>query len=327
MAYPVSIWQYLKYLITPMTIWLNTTLVFTFLLFSAWPALLQMDQTRLYLQNVPLQDEKLLIVNLVVADVADLYGAELQLRYNPAQLQVRDNDPRLEGIQIKPGPLIDFGDRFVVQNSANSETGLIDFAFTLLRSAEPINGEGVLATVVFEILGGGPFTVEISAAQLVASTFTAIPVATSSLLIEDAEGESGPAASVPQWRQWQTVLLVSVPISLILLILIIFSLSQRRLFQGSASAPVRRMPGSVGASVRSAALLAQQGHRAVAQGDPARAYELFSQAIELDPANTDAWLGKGLVAQQPTEKRICLQRVLALDPENSTAKNALAQLS
>lgn len=310
-----------------MAIWLNTTLVFTFLLFSFWPALLQTGRTRLYLQNVPLQDEKLLIVNIIVADVADLYGVELQLRYNPAQLRVRDNDPRLEGIQIKPGPLIDFGNRFVVQNSANPETGLIDFAFTLLRSADPINGEGVLATIVFEILGGGPFSVEVSAAQLVASTFSAIPVATSSLFIENAEADTGIETTVTQGQQWRTVLWVSLPISLILLILIIFSLSQRRLFQRPGLAPVRRMPGSGGASVRSAALLAQQGHHAVEQGDTARAYELFSQAIELDPANADAWLGKGLVAQQPTEKRICLLRVLALDPENLVAKNTLEQLS
>jgi Flp pilus assembly protein TadD len=62
------------------------------------------------------------------------------------------------------------------------------------------------------------------------------------------------------------------------------------------------------------------------QGSIQKAYELFSRAIELDPANAEAWLGKGLVAQQPTEKRICFQRVLALEPSNPTARTGLQQL-
>jgi Tfp pilus assembly protein PilF len=59
------------------------------------------------------------------------------------------------------------------------------------------------------------------------------------------------------------------------------------------------------------------------RGEIQMAYELFSRAVEQDPANAEAWLGKGLVAQQTTEKRICFQRVLALDPDNSVAQAEL----
>ena len=88
----------------------------------------------------------------------------------------------------------------------------------------------------------------------------------------------------------------------------------------------RKIPGSARSSIRFSALLTQQGNYALNQGSMQKAYELFSRAIELDPANGEAWLGKGQVAQQKTEKRICFQRVLALNPDNTTAKTELQQL-
>lgn len=291
------------------------------------PSLQFNNTTRLYLQNVPLQDEKLLIVNVNLADVADLYGAEIQLSYNPAQLKVRDNDPRLDGIQIKPGPIIAFDDRFVVQNIANPETGTIDFAFTLLSGAIPIEGEGVLATVVFEILGSGPLVVDIAQAQLVSSEIKAIPVTTTGLVI-DGEAGSTAVETSPLFGRLGLVIALGGGLVLMLLALALVSLRRSKWSVASPASlpPTRRPPGAAGFSTRSSALLSQQGTRLMDQGQTERAYELFSQAIELDPANVEAWLGKGLVAHQPTERLICLQRVLALEPDNTTAKAALNQL-
>ncbi|MCB0209278.1 MAG: hypothetical protein KDJ52_08110 [Anaerolineae bacterium] len=288
----------------------------------------QLNNTaRLTLQNIPLQDEKLLIVNVNLADVSDMYGAELQVRYNPAQLKVRDNDTRLDGIQIKPGPLIAFDNRFVVQNMADPETGTVDFAFTLLRSATPIEGEGVLATIVFEILGSGPYTLDFGDVQLVSSRFEAIPVETEGLVIDTGtEAGSGETGSTASNQIGLTVVVGGgLILSVILLVILSLRLSGGRV-PATPSPAARRMPGASGFSTRSSALLSQQGIRAMDQGHTMQAYELFSQAIELDPANVEAWLGKGLVAQQETEKRICLQRVLALDPDNATAKTVLQQL-
>ena len=283
------------------------------------------NTARLYLQNVPLQDEKLLIVNINLADVADLYGAEIQLSYNPAQLKVRDTDPRLDGIQIKPGPIIAFDDRFVVQNMANPETGTIDFAFTLLRSATPIEGEGVLATVVFEILGSGPLAVDIAQVQLVSSDIQAIPVTTAGLVINGEAGSAAEEVSPALGRLW-LVIGLGGGLSLVVLALVLVHLRRSNRRMKAIPPPARRRPGAAGFSTRSSALLSQQGARLMDQGQTDRAYELFNQAIELDPANVEAWLGKGLVAHQPTERLICLQRVLALEPDNATAKAALIQL-
>ena len=90
--------------------------------------------------------------------------------------------------------------------------------------------------------------------------------------------------------------------------------------------PQRKMPGLSRSSSRTSALLTEQGRQSLKQGDLQAAYDLFSQAITLNPVDIQAWLGKGLVAQNETEKRICFQRVLALEPNNQVAQAELTAL-
>jgi Tfp pilus assembly protein PilF len=118
-------------------------------------------------------------------------------------------------------------------------------------------------------------------------------------------------------------------LALLLALLLLFWLRSKwvTVTAGTGTPPlVRGIPGA-GGSAQTSALLIEQGNRAANQGDLAQAYERFNQAIEIDPANAAAWLGKGLVAQQETEKRICFQRVLALDPQNLLAQTELKLLN
>lgn len=286
-------------------------------------------EARLELRNVPLQDEKLLVVNVHLSNVENLFGAEVQLQYDPTRLAVRDDNRRLPGIQISPGPLIASDDRFVVTNSANADTGQINFAFTLLKPATPISGDGELATVVFEITGGGPYQLVATNVQLVSADLQPISVTVENLYLNgQLEPTNTPSQPVTSLNPWQVLAVVGVAAGLVLLVALVF-LAARWTSEPVVemlNAPARKMPRNSQSPVRSAALLAQQGTRALEQGDMQRAYELFSRAIELDPANVEAWLGKGLMAQQTTEKRICLQRVLALDPDNKTARAELDAL-
>jgi hypothetical protein len=279
------------------------------------------------LQNVPIQDEKLLVVTVLIADVVDLYGAEIQLHYDPARLKVRDENPRLPGIQIAPGPLLAFDNRFVATNDVETEAGLINFVFTLIKPALPISGAGALATVVFEVAGDGPYTIEIAKATFVSSQLEAVPVTTANLTLNGPE-ETAPAQPgsgitwLPGW--WWGLAIVGL-----VLVALLLWLGPKWAATGarpSAQPTPRRIPGATRASPRSAALLAEQGEQALQQGNYQRSYELFSRAIELDPANAAAWLGKGRVAEQETEKRICFQRVLALDPDNAAARAELQKL-
>jgi hypothetical protein len=284
---------------------------------------------QLYLQNVPLQDEKLLVVSLMLRDMADLYGAEVQIRYDPAQLRVRDENPRLPGSQIAPGPLLAFNDRFVATNDVDQAAGLVNFVFTLIKPATPISGEGALATVVFEMTDDGPFLIEVVNAKLVSSKLEAIPVTTLDLYLTNAQA-AAPATSLasslnfPAWSWW--VLGAGGGLMALLLLIRLKPGWLPLISPSTAPALPRRIPGSTPASPRAAALLAEQGDQAFKEGNRQRAYDLFSRAIEFDPASAGAWLGKGLVAQQVTEKRICFQRVLALDPHNERAKTELQNL-
>ena len=282
-------------------------------------------QARMYLEPVPLQDERQLVVNLMVADVVDLYGVDVQLRYDPSQLQVEDANPRLEGIQIAPGPLLAADERFVVTNRVDATAGLITFVATLLNPAPPVSGQGVLATIAFHVLGNGSHSVEIVRAQLVSSSLTTIPVASESLAL------SGPSdvsvvnrGGIPLWG-WGLL-----GIGGLLLALVAFSVAYQRrraaVLKGAVVVHNGSMPITEQSACEMAVTLTEQGRRAMQQGNLELAHELFSRAVERDPANSEAWLGKGLVARQISEKRICFQRVLALDPGNPVAQAELQQL-
>jgi hypothetical protein len=297
-------------------------------MWPTWPVKAQ-EPAHLYLQNVPLQDEKLLVVNVQVEDMVDLYGADIRLKFDPDQLRVRDDNPRLEGVQIAPGPLLAFDDRFVATNRVNMEAGEVDFVFTLLRPAPPISQQGVLATVVFEILGEGPFTVEVSNVQLASSDSQRLPVVAESFYMdkssEPAAMPNAEISTISGWGWWFSLAFLFLLIGLVVL-LVKARLKQTELPEReSKPASTRRSPDQDRASNRSAGLLTRQAQHLLEQGNTRAAYELFSQAVELDPANVEAWLGKGLVAQQEIERDICFQRVLALDPDNDVAKRELQQ--
>ncbi|MFN8455433.1 MAG: cohesin domain-containing protein [Anaerolineae bacterium] len=285
----------------------------------AWPAQAG-EPIRLSLQNLPLQDDRLLVVTVQLEHVSDLYGAQIRLKYDPTHLRVLDEDPRIEGVQIAPGPLLYFDDRFVAVNSADSATGLIDFVVTLLNPAPPISGQGILATVRFEMVGSGPFEVQVEEAKLVSSQLTAVAVNATGLRLDQPGAAATPLGS--GW--WLGVAAAALVLALVPLF---WLLSRRAAVPTPAGQSAgRRMPGLAHNSTRTAALLTEQGQRAMAQGDLPQAYDRFSQAIELDPANVAAWLGKGQVAGQSSEKRICFQRVLALDPHHVQAQIELQQL-
>lgn len=72
--------------------------------------------------------------------------------------------------------------------------------------------------------------------------------------------------------------------------------------------------------------LQRQGLTALKAGDKARAQALFAQIVKADPRNERAWLYLAATVKNPDEQRYCLQRVLALDPNNAQAQRALATL-
>jgi hypothetical protein len=104
-------------------------------------------------------------MDIVVSDVANLYGAEVYLTFDPTMLEVVDasGDPTFE---IEPGPFLDPALGLVGLNSADNVGGFIDYAVSLRDPAPPAFGTGVLATVYFRPKATGTTTVQFDQVKL-----------------------------------------------------------------------------------------------------------------------------------------------------------------
>jgi hypothetical protein len=70
----------------------------------------------------------------------------------------------------------------------------------------------------------------------------------------------------------------------------------------------------------------EQGKRALREGNLVEAQQLLLRATELDESNDEAWLWLASAVDSVEEKRICLENVLVLKPNNSEARRMLAEL-
>ncbi|HLY27438.1 MAG TPA: hypothetical protein VKQ72_13930 [Aggregatilineales bacterium] len=76
----------------------------------------------------------------------------------------------------------------------------------------------------------------------------------------------------------------------------------------------------------SSSSLIQQGIEAYRAGDRDGAVRLLTQAVQDDPQSEDGWLYLGAALSDPARQRQAFQRVLAINPNNEKAKNAIARL-
>ena len=72
--------------------------------------------------------------------------------------------------------------------------------------------------------------------------------------------------------------------------------------------------------------LLENGIAAAKNGDKARARQYIKQALQEDPKNILAWLWMSSLVNDVEQKKICYQRVLALDPKNEHALKGMSQL-
>lgn len=70
----------------------------------------------------------------------------------------------------------------------------------------------------------------------------------------------------------------------------------------------------------------RDGIAAVQRGDKATARRLLEQVVQQDNRNELAWMWLASCVNTSTERRECLERVLDINPNNTRAKEALAQL-
>ena len=73
-------------------------------------------------------------------------------------------------------------------------------------------------------------------------------------------------------------------------------------------------------------LLLQSGIAAVRSGDKREGARLLAQVVRKEPQSEDAWFWLAAATDQPAEAAACLRRVLAINPNNDRAKQALGML-
>jgi hypothetical protein len=92
-------------------------------------------------------------VDVVITDIVDLYDVAVEIHFNPALVEVVDDDPSALGVQITPGacPVPDV----IIQNTADNALGTINYDAASLAPSPPCNGMGVVASITFHGLVEG----------------------------------------------------------------------------------------------------------------------------------------------------------------------------
>lgn len=134
-------------------------------------------------------------VEIRIENASGLYAADIELRFNPVALQVQDADPGRDGVQIQPGnfPSPDF----VALNSADNATGIIRYALTQLPPKSPVNGSGLLATVVFRGQAAGTVDLTFSLVNLANAQGQQLPASSQGGTIVVGGGGPPPATPTP----------------------------------------------------------------------------------------------------------------------------------
>lgn len=128
-----------------------------------------------------------LVVTLYVQEVQNLYGADVRLSFDPTVLEVRDDDPSVPGVQIRP--LTDFlKPDFVVKAKACNVVdpadpdcavaGRVGYVATQVNPSLPASGSGPLAAVTFKRLQAGGTSLTMDRVELADRDGNAISAAT-----------------------------------------------------------------------------------------------------------------------------------------------------
>jgi hypothetical protein len=99
-----------------------------------------------------------LTVNITISNVQNLFGVDVTLSWNTTVLSVT-NAKSLLGVETYPeGVLHESGidTLLVAQDAASQETGQYTLTATSVGSASAFNGNGIMATVTFNVTGTGP---------------------------------------------------------------------------------------------------------------------------------------------------------------------------
>lgn len=139
------------------------------------------------------------MVAVEVVDVEDMYAVQLDLRFDPAKVQVVDADSGRVGTQVALGPILSSSDWSVVQNIVDNSVGTITLVATCVNASISFTGTGTLATVTFLGVDTGSSTFEFREVILVNRAQGSIPLTTNNgtLLVTDGQTLTPTHTAIP----------------------------------------------------------------------------------------------------------------------------------
>jgi hypothetical protein len=117
-------------------------------------------------------------VTLEIEDVQNLYGADVDLSFDPDLLEVVDVDPVTPGVQIERGDFPDPAQGAVAAEEADNVTGMVSYAITLKSPVSPASGSGTLCAITFRAKAVGTSALTIQSAELLDEQAVEIEVLT-----------------------------------------------------------------------------------------------------------------------------------------------------
>ena len=108
--------------------------------------------------------EEVFEIQVWVNDTPPLYGADVILTFDPAILEVQDDNPLQSGVQVENGGFLQPG--FVVYNYADNTNGIIRYANTQINPMPDAIGSGKLFIVHFKAKAVGETSLNLTKVEL-----------------------------------------------------------------------------------------------------------------------------------------------------------------
>jgi hypothetical protein len=103
-------------------------------------------------------------VPVQIEDVQELYGIDIEIKFDPDVIMIEDADPNSEGTQPALGTFLDAG--LTLFNTADNEEGVIRFVMSQVNPSEPKSGEGNILVLYIQGLAEGESDLEITILEL-----------------------------------------------------------------------------------------------------------------------------------------------------------------
>ncbi len=103
-------------------------------------------------------------VPVQIENVQDLYGIDIEIKFDPEVIRIDDADPETEGTQPALGTFLDAG--LTLFNTVDNDAGVIRFVMSQMNPSEPKSGEGNILVLYVQGLAEGESALEITILEL-----------------------------------------------------------------------------------------------------------------------------------------------------------------